>query len=34
VQASDGSATVSIDGGRASAVGKTGESAQQTYTVD
>jgi hypothetical protein len=34
IQASDGSATVSIDGGKAAAVGKTGEAAQQTYTVD
>ena len=34
VQASDGSATVSLDGGKATAVGETGEAAQQTYTVD
>ncbi|SFC52982.1 protein RodZ, contains Xre-like HTH and DUF4115 domains [Nocardioides terrae] len=34
IQASDGSATVAVDGGKAAAVGKTGEAAQQTYTVN
>ena len=34
VQSSDGSATVSLDGGEAKPVGKTGEAAQQTYTGD
>ena len=33
IQASDGSTTVSFDGGEAVAIGKTGQAAQQTYTV-
>ena len=33
VQASDGSATVSVNGGGASAVGETGQVAQKTYTA-
>jgi hypothetical protein len=34
VQASDGSATVSVDGGKPSRVGETGQAAQKTYTAD
>jgi cytoskeleton protein RodZ len=34
IQASDGSATVSVDGAKAAAVGKTGQAAQQTYTAN
>jgi len=34
VQTSDGSLTVSVDGGSAEALGKTGEAAQKTYTVN
>jgi cytoskeleton protein RodZ len=34
IQASDGSTTVAVDGGKATPVGKTGQAAQQTYTAD
>ncbi|MDH2415868.1 helix-turn-helix domain-containing protein [Nocardioides sp. CER19] len=34
IQASDGSTTVAVDGGKAAPVGKTGQAAQQTYTAD
>ena len=34
VQASDGSATVSVNGGHASPVGETGQVAQKTYTAN
>ena len=34
IQASDGSTTVSFDGGKAAPVGKTGQAAQQTFTGD
>jgi len=34
IQASDGSTTVAVNGGKAAPVGATGEAAQQTYTAD
>ncbi|WP_344048678.1 helix-turn-helix domain-containing protein [Nocardioides panacihumi] len=34
IQASDGSTTVALDGGKAAPVGETGQAAQQTYTAD
>jgi cytoskeleton protein RodZ len=34
IQSSDGSTTVSVDGGKATAVGETGAAAQQTYTAN
>lgn len=34
IQASDGSATVAVDGGKAAPVGETGQAAQKTYTSD
>ena len=34
VQSSDGSATVSVDGGKTAALGTTGEQAQRTFTVE